>query len=83
VSSDVQSLSKYIMSKNITIKLIIYIVEAEKHHDNWNSNTETVTDETETLDMLFVFDTEEFTNLFNKLMIVVSDTEQMHKHIIY
>jgi hypothetical protein len=45
--------------------LIIYTVEAEKHHDNWNLNTETVINETETSDMLSVSDTEESTNLFN------------------
>jgi hypothetical protein len=55
--------SKYIILKNITIKLIIYTVEAEAHHNNWNLNTETITNEIKTSDMLSVSDTEEFTNL--------------------
>ena len=42
-----------------------------------------IADEIKTSDILFVFDTEEFTNLFNKLMSFVSDTEQMHKYTIY
>jgi len=71
------------MSENITVKLIIYTVEAKKHHDNWNSNTEMIINRVKTLNMLSVFDTEEFTNLFNKLISFVLDTEQMHKHTIY
>jgi len=71
------------MSKNITIKLIIYIVEAKKHHDNWNSNTEMITDKIKTLNMLFVSDTEEFTNFFDELMSFVSDIKQMHEHTTY
>ena len=71
------------MSEDITVKLIIYTVEAKKHHDNWNSDTEITVNEIKISDMLSVSDTEESTNLFNKLMSFVSDTEQMHKYIIY
>jgi len=83
VSSDVQSLSEYIMSKNITVKLIIYTVEARKHHNNWNSDIKMIINEIKTSNMLSVSDIEEFTNFFNKLMSFVSDTEQMHEHTIY
>jgi len=63
------------MSKNIIIKLIIYIVEAKKYHENWNLNIKMIINETETSDMFFVSDTKESTNLFIKLMSFVSDTE--------
>ena len=71
------------MSEDITVKLIIYIVEAKKHHDYWNSNIETIINEIKTSNILSVSDTEESTNFFDKLMSFVSDTEQMHKHTIY
>jgi len=71
------------MLKDMTVKLIIYIVEAKKHHNNWNSDTETITNEIKTSNMLSVSDTEEFTNLFDELMSFVSDIKQMHKHTIY
>ena len=74
MSLNVQSSSKYIMSENITVKLIIYIVEAKKHHDNWNLSTEMIINKIKTSDMLSVFDTEEFTNFFNELISFVSDT---------
>ncbi len=63
------------MSENITVKLIIYIVEAKKHHDNWNSDIEIVINEIKISNMFFVSNTEEFTNLFNRLMSFVLDTE--------
>jgi len=42
-----------------------------------------ITDEIETSDTLFVFNTEESTNFFNELTSFVSDIEQMHKHTTY
>ncbi len=83
VLSDVQSSSEYIMSDSMTIKLIIYTVEAEKHHDNWKTGTASVADRAEATDMLSVSDTEEPINLFNRLTSSVSDTEQMHKQTTY
>ncbi len=71
------------MSENITVKLIIYIVEAKKHHDNWNSNTKRIINEIKTSDMLSVSDTKEFTNLFNEFMSFFLNIKQMHKHTTY
>jgi len=65
------------------IKLIIYTVEAEEHHDNWKTDTASVTDRAEATDMLSVSDTEESINLFDELTSSVSDTEQMHKQTTY
>jgi hypothetical protein len=64
------------------IKLIIYTVEAEKHHDNWKTDTASA-DKAEATDMLSVSDTEEPINLFDRLTSSVSDTEQMHKQTTY
>jgi len=61
------------MLKDITVKSIFYIVEAKKHHENWNSDTETIINEIKTSDMLSVFDTEEFTIFFDELMSFISD----------
>ncbi len=80
---DVQSLSEYIMLNDMTIKLIIYTVEAEKHHDNWKTDTVSAADKAEATDMLSVSDTEEPINLFDRLTSSVSDTEQMHKQTTY
>ncbi len=71
------------MLNSITIKLIIYTVEAEKHYDNWKTDTVSAADRTEATDMLFVSDTEEPINLFDRLTSSVSDTEQMHKQTTY
>jgi hypothetical protein len=81
--SDVQSLSEYIMLNSMMIKLIIYTVEAEKHHDNWKTDTASAADRAEATDMLSVSDTEEPINLFDRLTSSVSDTEQMHKQTTY
>jgi len=83
VLSDVWSLSEYIMLNDMMIKLIIYTVEAEKHHDNWKIGTVSVINEAEATDMLSVSDTEESINLFDRLTSSVSDTEQMHKQTTY
>ncbi len=71
------------MLNSIMIKLIIYTVEAEKHHDNWKTNTASAADKAEATDMLSVSDTEESINLFDRLTSSVSDTEQMHKQTTY
>ena len=71
------------MSNSMIIKLIIYTVEAEKHHDNWKTDTASVTDRAEATDMLSVSDTEEPINLFDRLTSSVFDTEQMHKQTTY
>jgi len=71
------------MLNNIMIKLIIYTVEAEKHHDKRKTDTVSVTDRAEATDMLSVSDTEGPTNLFDRLTSSVSDTEQMHKQTTY
>ncbi len=71
------------MLNSMTIKLIIYTVEAEEHHDNWKTNTASAANRAEATDMLSVSDTEELINLFDELTSSVSDTEQMHKQTTY
>ena len=64
-------------------KLIIYTVKAEKHHNNWKLGAETITDETETLNILIIFNNKEFITLFDELISAALDIKQMHKDIIY
>ncbi len=65
------------------IKLIIYTVKAEKHHDNWKLNVKMIINKIKTSDMLIIFNNKESTILFNKLMSAALDIKQMHKDIIY
>ncbi len=61
------------MSEDITIKLIIYIVKAEKHHNNWKLSAKIITDKAETSDMLTIFNNKESIILFNELTSTASD----------
>ncbi len=65
------------------IKLIIYTVKAEKHHNNWKLNAKIIIDEVKTSDMLTVFNNKESIILFNELMSTVLNIKQIHKDTIY
>ncbi len=71
------------MLKDITIKLIIYTVKAEKHHNNWKLDIKIIINEIKTLDMLTISNNKEFIILFNKLTSTVLNIKQMHKDTIY